>query len=182
MEYKIDIFSAIKAIIFSWPIALVLFSFLIVIPAILLWVKTNKKVSYISLLMVLHTIITLSIIFQFSFLIMNTVGSRIQLSNNRLAINASLISETIDLSLAKVALVSDEEWHRARKIKGLDAYDLYSGIFELKNGRQAIVFEHMGGATSMVLFYKQKFYLINYPGIELLYDEVVKNNVEHLNI
>ena len=58
-----------------------------------------------------------------------------------------------------------------------------SRFFELKNGQKAFVFEHLNThAPYLLICYNNNYFIINYPQVLNLYQEIAKNNPANLNI
>lgn len=183
LKYTIDGFSAIKTCLLPWPILMVFLFFLILIPLILWRIKLYKKTESLIIMVIMHSIIALSILFQFSFSIFSIVGSGITLDNNCLSLKTPVMNEEIILDSAQVAFISNDDWLPISKINGIDSYEFNSGFFKLKNGQRAFVFEHFHKkAPYLLIYYKNNYFVINYPNVSLLYQEIEKSNPVKLNI
>ena len=139
LKYTIDGFSAIKTCLFPWPVLSVLMIFLVLIPLILWKIKLYKKTESLLIMIIMHSIIIFSVLFQFSFSIFSIVGSGITLDNNLLSLKSPVMKEEINLNVAQIALITNDEWLPINKIHGIDSYAFNSGFFELKNGQKAFV-------------------------------------------
>ena len=183
LKYTIDGFSAIKTCLLPWPVLTVLVIFLILIPLILWRIKLYRKIESLLIMIIMHSIIIISILFQFSFSIFSIVGSGITLDNNCLSLKSPVMNEEIILSSAQVAFISSDDWLPINKINGIDSYDFNSGLFELKNGQKAFVFEHFKKkAPYLLIYYKENYFVINYPNVSSLSQEIAKTNMVKENI
>ena len=131
LKYTIDGFSAIKTCLFPWPVLSVLMIFLVLIPLILWKIKLYKKTESLLIMIIMHSIIIFSVLFQFSFSIFSIVGSGITLDNNLLSLKSPVMKEEINLNVAQIALITNDEWLPINKIHGIDSYAFNSGFFEL---------------------------------------------------
>ena len=183
LKYTIDGFSAIKTCLFPWPVLSVLMIFLVLVPLILWKIKLYKKTESLLIMIIMHSIIIFSVLFQFSFSIFSIVGSGITLDNNLLSLKSPVMKEEINLNVAQIALITNDEWLPINKIHGIDSYAFNSGFFELKNGQKAFVFEHLNThAPYLLICYNNNYFIINYLQVLNLYQEIAKNNPANLNI
>ncbi len=80
----------------------------------------------------------------------------------------------IDLKQCEVKLTSSDEWKLIWRIYGYADQELRIGKFKLKNGKSAIVFIYRQTTPKIVINYSGDYYIISHPGVEKLYEEIIK--------
>ena len=172
MEYKLTLFSVIKAILFNVSMDLVLVPIFIIVPLMFVLFRKYASNTNFHYFVVLYLIISSIVSFVMVVMVYNLTESGYSLKNNILSVRAPFSSKDIDLTSATVKLVCTEEWRLERKISGINLWNLFSGYFRLANGEKAMVFRYGQSVNSVVIVYKNQNYLITHPGVENLYEKI----------
>jgi hypothetical protein len=97
-----------------------------------------------------------------------------ELSDNKLHIKAWPVNEIVDLRNAEIILTNSDEWRPKIRTFGEGTTYLGMGYYKLKNGNNAVVFRHKNSDSFVVINASGKYYVIIYPGVEKLYEEIKK--------
>ena len=101
-------------------------------------------------------------------------GFGYELKNEKLEIKSWPVKEDVDVKLSLVTLTSDEEWRPKWRIYGYADPDLLMGKYKLKNGIKAVLFKHKDSERFVVINASGKYYVIIHPGVERLYEEILR--------
>ncbi|WP_347490273.1 PH domain-containing protein [Desulfoscipio sp. XC116] len=169
MAYQLDYFAVIKAFFMPFNLFfLLLFLGPVAIAVFVAYRTINRYRIAILLASVAIPILILSLI---SF---PEVGSGWNLDRNSLKIKSPPVLTTIQLPEARVELVeSSGSWQTTLRINGSGKPGLAIGWFKLQNGKKAVVFRHLHHAKMVVLEYQGEFYILQHPGVEDLYMELI---------
>ncbi|MDR3601445.1 MAG: hypothetical protein P4L49_13355 [Desulfosporosinus sp.] len=113
------------------------------------------------------------------FLVGWEIGSGWQLKSDELLLKAPPSNVSINLKLTRMALVSaSSQWASESKANGIAIPGITTGSFTLKNGKNAVVFSYLQTSEMIVLESEGSYYIINYPGVHKLYDELTSRGVK----
>jgi hypothetical protein len=178
VAYQLDYFAVIKAFFVPVsPIFLFLLLGPIAISAFVVYRITSKYRLAILLASAVMPILILSYI---SF---SEVGSGWNLDRGSLKLKAPPVFATIELPDARVGLVeASGPWQPSLRVGGSSKPGLATGWFKLQNGEKAVVFRHLHPAKMLVLEYQGEFYILQHPGVEELYDELIARGAQPTGI
>lgn len=84
------------------------------------------------------------------------------------------IRDYVQLTNSEVMLTSDEVWKPKMRIYGYAYPGLLMGYYKLNNGVKAVLFKHKDSDKFVVINSSGKYYVIIHPGVERLYEEIIK--------
>ncbi len=152
MEFKVTFDMVIKAALFNITGAI-----FIVVPFVMgiyFYVHNNSKVALVG------PIIPVLVLLYIGF---SSAGSGYSIDKDILYIQSGSYKKAIDLSGAKVFTTDDGQWKISTRINGLGTNELKTGLFKLRNGKEAVVFMYRGGKEDIVINYANEYYIINTP-------------------
>lgn len=179
MSYHLNIMDVLKA----WFIPPSILSILITIIIILATINAGKKV-YLDrgTPMFPKSIVILLIYLAVPlFLIGSVLGSGWQLNGDELLIKAPPSNVAINLKSSRMALISgsdSSQWAPEQRTMGIGLAGLATGSFTLRNGKNAVVFAYLPASEMMVLESKGNYYILNSPGVQALYKELMSSSVK----
>lgn len=87
--------------------------------------------------------------------------------------------KTIDIRNASAALVdSAGPWRPSFRTNGYGTPGLGTGHFSLNNGKIAVVFRHLRSPHMVILISGDNYYVISHPGVEKLYEELIRRGIK----
>lgn len=172
MHYQVGYFDIFRPILYHLPFVTIIGLALLIM---LYKEKDNQKIHPKIALYIF--IVTISIIF-ISFA--SDVGSGWTLDDNdHLRVKAYELRD-IQLSEAKIDLVDSNngEWQLGHKRMAYGAADLKIGFYFLKNGKSAMVFQHLTAPRKLLILSNNEYIILSHPGIETLYNELLSRGVQ----
>jgi len=97
-----------------------------------------------------------------------------ELESSKLHIRAWPADEIIDLSNSTAFLTSSDNWRPKVRTFGMSAGEVSMGRYILNNGINAVLFKHKDSNRFVVINASGKYYVIIHPGVERLYEEIVR--------
>lgn len=97
-----------------------------------------------------------------------------ELENSKLHIRAWPADEVIELINSTVFLASSDHWRPKVRTFGMSAGELSMGKYILNNGIKAVLFKHKDSERFVVINASGKYYVIIHPGVERLYEEILR--------
>lgn len=97
-----------------------------------------------------------------------------ELESSKLHIRAWPADEIIDLSNSTVFLTSSDHWRPKVRTFGMSAGEVSMGRYILNNGINAVLFKHKNSNRFVVIKTSGKYYVIIHPGVERLYEEILR--------
>lgn len=103
------------------------------------------------------------------------VGSGWRLENGTLFVKTYAGHDRLELQGTKAALVDEfSSWRPVKRVNGYGTSGLGTGWYRLQNGQKAVVFRHMKSSQMVILQYKDRYYVISHPGVEVLYSRLAE--------
>ncbi len=96
-----------------------------------------------------------------------------ELHDNKLHIRAWPVDEIVDLNNSEAFLTKSNEWRPKVRVFGIGVGEIRMGYYKLENGIKAVVFRK-DGEEFVVINSSGNYYVISHPGVEKLYEEIVK--------
>lgn len=170
MQYQINYYSALKALVLPLDITFLLL--FIGVPVVNLVaflyssrnkINKNYRIKAIFVSAALCAFVTLILTLQF-------VGSGWVLKGNSLMIKSPPVESTIDLATATISLEdSSGSWQPVYRTNGSAISGISTGWYRLRNGENAVVFRYMGSSKMVVVRSMDRTYILESPGVEDLY-------------
>ncbi|MFZ5595655.1 MAG: hypothetical protein ACOY31_01425 [Bacillota bacterium] len=133
--------------------------------------KMSDKLGYSWIVLFIAAIMPIILMFLTDI---SQVGAGWRIENGKLMIKTYSGSDTLDIQNIKVSLADiSSPWRPVTRINGYGTPGLGTGRYNLKNGKKAVVFRHMGSPQMVVLEYNNSYYVISHPGVEELYQSLI---------
>lgn len=179
MSYQIDYFTALTALFTPIdPVFLLIVAGTLVISlgSIVYTKLKTGNARMPGMIMIAISAVVLTTIFAAPLL---SVGSGWQLGENELTIEAMPVTDTIAFSQMKIMLTDPKgPWKPVLRTNGYGTPGLSTGWFKLANGKKAVVFYHTGASKVLIVSAQERYYLIAHPGVERLYNNLIRKGVE----
>lgn len=102
------------------------------------------------------------------------MGQGYKIRDSTLYLKTTEAQATIIIPEASIKLVKkDTEW-QVKKRSGFGTCHLLTGWCELKSGKKALVFAHRPSLYRVIIQEKENYYVLAHPGVEELYQELIK--------
>ena len=169
MEYQLGLWDALDAMLVAKGSVLGTVIFLaiyIVLPILMYWKIPHR---------IFRGIIIVTYIFLWGMSLPSIWGSGWKINNEFLYMKAYGYSEDIKISSMEIGFVDqNSEWGTEYRERGANGPGLLSGRCRLANKKRALVFNHFYQNKLLLITAADKYYLIGHPGIENLYDELIR--------
>ena len=176
MEYQLSFIDVFKSLFFPADYFFVLtFLGAPIFVAVVIYHSIKNRTAQLAI--IVAGIVIPSLITFFALLPVN--GSGWKFEEDELAVKAWPIKDSIKLSSVKTMINNvPGNWEPSRRTRGYGTPGLGTGWFKLRNGKEAVVFKHGFSTKVVVIYTNDRYYVFSHPGVEKLYNELIKRGAK----